>query len=110
MLPTITRPTRVTEHSATFIDNILINSINFKKANYFVCVDISDNFPVFLCIDIVDKNRNCSSSEKRRFFNIPSDIFISVPRSYSEAGGVVIYIQDGLDYNIRRDFTVSPEI
>src|SRR5271163_3991325 len=45
-LPTITLPTRVTEHSKTLIDNIFINNFknNFKTA--VIYNDISDHFPV----------------------------------------------------------------
>ena len=47
LLPLITRPTRITPHTATLIDNIFVN-------NFFVCsrsgllfTDISDHLPVF---------------------------------------------------------------
>jgi len=50
MVPTITRPTRVTATSSTLIDNIYVN---FKADlnNIFsgvICSDISDHFPVFM--------------------------------------------------------------
>ena len=45
--PIITVPTRVTEKSATLIDNILTNSGDKVLSSGTLCVDISDHFPVF---------------------------------------------------------------
>ena len=46
MIPTINKPTRVTKHTATAIDNIITDCIlnsNFKSA--LVKTDLSDRFP-----------------------------------------------------------------
>lgn len=45
--PIITEPTRVTDKSATLIDNILTNSGDKVFSSGTLCVDISDHFPVF---------------------------------------------------------------
>ena len=47
MIPTINKPTRVTKHTATAIDNIITNCIinsDFKSA--IVKTDLSDHFPI----------------------------------------------------------------
>ena len=47
MIPTINKPTRVTKHTATVIDNIITNCIlnsDFKSA--IVKMDLSDHFPI----------------------------------------------------------------
>ena len=47
--PLISRPTRITQHSATLIDNIFTNNINDLSSafNGILVTDISDHFPVF---------------------------------------------------------------
>ena len=50
-VPLIDRPTRVTEHSASLIDNIFTNAITLdeseKVKSGILFTDISDHFPVF---------------------------------------------------------------
>ena len=51
LLPTITRPTRVTHTAATLIDNLYIQNSQFEKVfSGILTVDISDHFPIFLFI------------------------------------------------------------
>ena len=46
--PLISKPTRISKHSATFIDNIFCNNINDKDIiNGIFYTDISDHFPIF---------------------------------------------------------------
>ena len=47
-VPLINRPTRVTQHSATLIDNILTNNHNALLNSYqgILLTDVSDHFPV----------------------------------------------------------------
>ena len=45
--PLITRPTRITSHSATLIDNIFTNSLSFNFRSGIILNDISDHLPVF---------------------------------------------------------------
>ena len=48
LVPTIYKPTRITEHSATIIDNILTNNhLEAIKSNILI-TDISDHFPTTL--------------------------------------------------------------
>ena len=50
LYPTITRPTRITTHSATLIDNIFTNVWDRKVHSGLVINDTSDHLPVFATI------------------------------------------------------------
>lgn len=53
LYPTITKPSRVSSHSATVIDNILTNNMrNVTISDLLIC-DATDHLPVFT---IGDKN------------------------------------------------------
>ena len=45
--PLINRPTRITSHTATLIDNIITNSIDADSVNGLLLTDISDHLPIF---------------------------------------------------------------
>lgn len=66
---TITMPTRITDHSATLIDHLLIklplNLINTKTSSGILISDISDHLPCFLAIDV-----NTLSAKNRPFTRI----------------------------------------
>ena len=50
ILPTITRPTRITHSSATLIDNIYIKRSNYDLLkSKIIITDISDHLPVIIC-------------------------------------------------------------
>ena len=54
MIPTINKPTRVTKHTATAIDNIITNCIinsNFKSV--IVKTDLPDHFPIIFINDLI---------------------------------------------------------
>ena len=54
MIPTINKPTRVTKHTATAIDNIITNCIinsNIKSA--IVKTDLSDHFSVTFINELI---------------------------------------------------------
>ena len=46
-LPMITKPTRITAHSATLIDNIFTNNTTVSSKNGLIISDISDHLPIF---------------------------------------------------------------
>lgn len=60
-MPVINKPTRITYHTATLIDNIFTNNINNIKnsKNGVIFSDISDHLPIVHVsdIDIFEKNR-----------------------------------------------------
>ena len=64
--PTITKPTRITDHSATLIDHIYTNSCN--SISTIMTVDISDHLPVFCLVD-TDHTKNNSCSTYRDYSN-----------------------------------------
>ena len=53
--PTISKPTRVTEHSATLLDNIITNITGYSIKSGVLYNDISDHFPVFNLLQINSK-------------------------------------------------------
>ena len=46
-LPMITKPTRITAHSATLIDNIFTNNATVSSKNGLIISDISDHLPIY---------------------------------------------------------------
>ena len=47
LLPTIKKPTRITDHSATLIDNIFTNMFDDNQLSGIIIDDLSDHLPVF---------------------------------------------------------------
>ena len=50
-MPQITLPTRITEKTATFIDNILINTNKLNSISGNITTSISDHLPQFIVLD-----------------------------------------------------------
>ena len=77
-IPVINKPTRITNHSATLIDNIFTNSFNSShclKGIFYI--NISDHLPVFYIDDFTSKNSE-NKFILKRFINASSiDIFKS---------------------------------
>jgi exonuclease III len=61
--PQILQPTRVTDHSATLIDNIFFNSIEHISISGNIVYDLSDHLPNFLLI-----KKSISNSHKDKIF------------------------------------------
>ena len=55
-LPYILQPTRITERSATLIDNIFANSYSMDAISGNLVLDISDHLPQFLIVDDIKVN------------------------------------------------------
>ena len=51
ILPQITQPTRITEHTATLIDNIFLNCTEHSSLSGNIVHDITDHIPSFLIIN-----------------------------------------------------------
>jgi len=51
LLPTITRPTRITEYTSTLLDNIFVNCFEHLKYSFIIYDDMSDHLPTVLHID-----------------------------------------------------------
>ena len=64
-IPLINRPTRVTEGTATIIDNIFTNSHDISRfLTGILPTDVSDHFPIF-CISSQHKVPNCTNRDTR---------------------------------------------
>lgn len=75
-LPTIDRPTRVTDHSATLIDNIITNDIVAKIDSGVLITDLSDHFPIFLTSyqkSLVYPSKHNSNSTTKQTRQLKSD-------------------------------------
>ena len=55
--PFICKPTRISQHSATLIDNIFTNNLKNITSGIFI-TDISDHLPVFMCNSDVNFNKS----------------------------------------------------
>ncbi len=83
LLPTITKPTRVTHQTATLIDNIYLTCKNVCNSRSFVITsDISDHFPCLALIDKECKTKALGITTSKRNFtetaiqNIKTDLSI----------------------------------
>ena len=70
LIPLITHPTRVTENSATLIDNIFTNKVvSYDESVYeILATDISDHYPIF-CVDKILKHKTIDVSFVRRDYS-----------------------------------------
>ena len=70
LIPTIYKPTRITETTATCIDNILTNSESILNSTIFV-TNVSDHFPTALVsnLSLHDKNKNENTFYYKRVYN-----------------------------------------
>ena len=59
-LPMITKPTRITAHSATLIDNIFTNNTTVSSKSGLIISDMSDHLPIFSSVfaDYLRKDSN----------------------------------------------------
>jgi exonuclease III len=69
LLPTITRPTRITTHSATLIDNIFTNAWSNIIESKIVVSDISDHLPVLTSFNLETPCFKNTSFEESRVIN-----------------------------------------
>ena len=76
-LPTVNKPTIITEYTATLIDNIITNVSLVNSISAIIYADISKHFPVFLQTSLAVKptvkprfiyKRNFSETEKNKYF------------------------------------------
>ena len=66
--PTISRPTRVTQQTATLIDNIITNMHEYPVKSGILYNDISDHFPVFNFYSMERSKREKYTTVHRRKF------------------------------------------
>ena len=74
VLPIITKPTRLTDHTATLIDHIYTNSLqNFTSGS--LTVDITDHLPIFCVID-AQPPRNNNERYFRDYSKFKNELFL----------------------------------
>ena len=66
-LQIVTKPTRVSDNSATLIDHILTNSTNNDFNSYIICSQISDHFPILHCTSLTKPKTKKPKMESRNF-------------------------------------------
>ena len=69
LYPLITKPNRITDITATLIDNILTNELQFQVNSGLLITDISDHLPVFGICGNQFVCRCATSSQYRRIIN-----------------------------------------
>ena len=67
--PHVTQPTRITDHTATLIDNIYFNSIDHYTISGNILSDITDHLPNFLTINKLSCNTYKPVVYRRDFSN-----------------------------------------
>ena len=68
-LPLIDKPTRITEQSASLIDNIYTNCSLADCDSGILCTDFSDHFPIFCFINNLSLNKSKYTLFKKRTYN-----------------------------------------
>ena len=76
LLPHILHPTRVTDHSATIIDNIFTNITEFNSKSGNILCEISDHFPQFIIIEKSIADCKSCSFAKRDFSSFNEGKFV----------------------------------
>ena len=76
LLPHILHPTRVTDHSATVIDNIFSNNTVHESVSGNIMTHISDHFPQFIILNKINIDYKSCSYAKRNFSNFDEQRFI----------------------------------
>ena len=90
-LPYILHPSRVTDHSATVINNIFSNNTGYDTFSGNILTNISDHFPQLLVINKVTIDYKRCSYAKRDFSNFSEDKFVS---DYSKIDNEFLYDPD----------------
>jgi hypothetical protein len=76
--PHILKPTRITDHSATLIDNIFFNSIDFPTISGNFIHDLTDHLLFFLIINQFDYNSSRKQKiYKRDYSNFDESFFLN---------------------------------
>ena len=69
LYPLVSKPTRITSHTATVIDNIFTNILDNEIISGILINDISDHFPVFMLYNLNRKNLNYEIRTTRNIKN-----------------------------------------
>ena len=75
--PHILKPTRITNHSTTLIDNIFFNSIDYQTVSGNLLHDLSDHLPNFLIINRLNMSSHKKKLYKRDYSNYNKEEFLN---------------------------------
>ena len=75
--PQILRPTRITSHSSTLIDNIFFNSIEYQTVSGNLLHDLTDHLPNFLIIERFAFSMHKEKRYKRDYSNYNEEAFLN---------------------------------
>ena len=75
MIPTISKPTRVTKNSATLIDNIFTNIVKNSSSVFsgLLYTDLTDHFPIFF----IDSSTSLETNDSITYKRVYSDVNIN---------------------------------
>ena len=74
--PHIIKPTRITTYSATLVDNIFFNSIDYQTHSGNLLYELTDHLPNFLMISRLNMSSNKEKIYKRDYSNYNEESFI----------------------------------
>ena len=77
LIPTIDKPTRVRQNSATLIDNIFVNNPEQVFVSGNIVSDISDHFLQFSVLNCTPELQKSSSRKARDFSHFSRDSFVN---------------------------------
>ena len=78
-LPNILQPTRITNHTATLIDNIFFNSNEFFSISGNLVCDLTDHLPNFLFLNTLSWTSNNGTRYSRNYSNlVQEDLLLDV--------------------------------
>ena len=75
--PQILQPTRITDHSATLIDNIFFNSLEHFVISGNLCYDLTDHLPNFLIVSKLSSLPASTKVFRRDYSNFDKERLIS---------------------------------
>jgi len=76
LLPIVTKPTRITNHTSTLIDHIYTNTTISQITSGIAIADLSDHLPVF-CIVNSDFTTTASNHHYRDYSNFKAEVFLA---------------------------------
>ena len=96
-LPQIINPTRVTESSATVIDNIYLNSFQHNTLSGNLLISISEHFSQFVSVDRKKVDNKKTKMSQRDFVNFDPNRFrddISIQNWHNDSNNVDVLFND----------------
>ena len=84
--PFILKPTRITDHSSTLIDNIFFNSLDHSTLSGNIVYDLTDHLPNFLIITKISGNKKNTNIFKRDFSHFDEQLLNVEVQSFDWEG------------------------